>query len=121
MEQILEIIAIILSVFTGGGAGTMAMWLNKKNKNIKEQSANLKKENENIKSELKTINKEITNIQNINNIYIKEFNELKSEIQLSILRIETKLDIMTVNFNNKLSNNNEINIKHKQGEKKNEK
>ncbi|WP_425377688.1 hypothetical protein [Spiroplasma endosymbiont of Polydrusus pterygomalis] len=121
MEQVLEIIAIILSVFTGGGAGTMAMWLNKKNKNIKEQNASLQKENENIKSELKTINKEISNIQNINNIYIKEFNELKSEIQLSILRIETKLDIMTVNFNNKLSNNNEINIKQKQGDKKNEK
>ncbi|WP_342255475.1 hypothetical protein [Spiroplasma endosymbiont of Poecilobothrus nobilitatus] len=121
MEQVLEIIAIILSLLTGGGTGTIAVLLNKKNKNIKEQSANLQKENENIKSELKTINKEIANIQNINNIYIKEFNELKSEIQLSILRIETKLDIMTVNFNNKLSNNNEINIKHKQGDKKNEK
>lgn len=120
MEQILEIIAIILLVFTGSGAGTMAMWLNKKNKNIKEQNDNLQK-NENIKGELKTINKEITNIQNIKNIYIKEFNELKSEIQLSILRIQTKIDIITVNFNNKLSNNNEINIKHKQEDKKNEK
>lgn len=120
MEQILEIIAIILLVFTGSGAGTMAMWLNKKNKNIKEQNDNLQK-NENIKGELKTINKEITNIQNINNIYIKEFNELKSEIQLSILQIQTKIDIITVNFNNKLSNNNEINIKHKQEDKKNEK
>ncbi len=57
MEQVLEIIAIILSVFTGGGAGTMAMWLNKKNKNIKQQNNILQNENENIKNELKMINK----------------------------------------------------------------
>ncbi len=43
MEQFLEIIAIILSLLTGGGAGTMAMWLNKKNENIKQKNANLQK------------------------------------------------------------------------------
>ncbi|APE74551.1 MULTISPECIES: hypothetical protein [Spiroplasma] len=79
-ETILEIIVLVISLFTGGTTGITATILSKKQQKIRDEN--------------------------------KELKEKINDIKIEINNINTKLDVITI-INNKLANNNKINIRQK--------
>ncbi|QIA69465.1 hypothetical protein [Spiroplasma citri] len=79
-KTILEIIVLVISLFTGGTTGITAAILSKKQQKIRDEN--------------------------------KELKEKINDIKIEINNINTKLDVITI-INNKLANNNKINIRQK--------